>query len=113
MTEIPRTLFTTDPVFKQLFELIKSRHKVARHTERTLRRNRNIKDYCEEARCFAEISGKTHIYLHYDVSSWWKEPNGVQVRINSIGIYDTYMEWDIARLRQLHGAKNADIPGSN
>jgi hypothetical protein len=36
MTEFPRSFFKNDSDMGKLFELIKSRHEVAKHTEKTL-----------------------------------------------------------------------------
>lgn len=113
MTEFDREFFKNDPVLGKLFEAIKKNHKVAKHTEKVLYKNRHTKDFCEEARHFVELSGKMPLYIHYDVASWWREPNGVVVKIESIGVYDDFMEYDIARLKGLHSGRNADIPNIN
>lgn len=113
MEEFNRDFFKSDPVFRQLFERIKATHKVAKHTVKTLYKNRHIKDFCEEARHFVMLSGANPIYIHYDVASWWKEPGGAQVRIESIGVYNDFMEYDIARLKGLHSTKDSDIPNIN
>jgi len=49
MIEISREDFKKDPVFRKLFEALRSRHEVAKHTEKVLYDNRHIKDFCEEA----------------------------------------------------------------
>ena len=115
MIEISREEFKKDPVFRKLFEVIKSRHVVAKHTEKVLYDNRHIKDFCEEARHFVFLPGNngTDIFLHYDVASWYKHPNGVQVKIDSIGVYDDFMEYEKARVSGLHGTKGSDIPNIN
>jgi|SRR6478609_5467476 len=113
MTEFKREFFKHDPIFYKLWKILKRNHKVADHTEKTLYKNRHIKDFCEEARHFVTMPGGKEIYLHYDVASWFKEPMGVQVRIESIGIYDDFMEYETARMRGLHSGKNADIPNIN
>jgi hypothetical protein len=113
MTEFDREFFKTDPVFHKLYMIIKEHHKVAKHTEKTLYEGRHIPDFCEEARHFTELPGLKPIYIHYDVASWWKEPAGVQVRIESIGVYDNFMEYETARMRGLHSGKEADIPNIN
>lgn len=113
MEEFDRTFLKEDEVMNQLFELLKRNHKVARHTEKVLIENRHIKDFCEEARHFVLLPSENPIYLHYDVSSWFKKPSGVQVKIESVGIYDDFMEYEVARLKGLHGTKESDIPNIN
>ena len=113
MTEFNREVFKNDPFIRKLFEVIKKNHKVASHTERLLIKNIHVKDFCEEAMHFAEKSGDKPLYIHYDVSSWFKHPMGVHVKIESIVIYDDFIEYNTARIKGLHGSKSADIPTSN
>ncbi len=113
MTEFKRDFFKSDPVLSKLFELIKKNHKVANHTEKVLYKNRHIKDFCEEARHYLEMPGDKPLYIHYDTASWWKDPNGIQLKIESIGVYDDATEYTIARLKGLHSTKNSDIPNIN
>lgn len=114
MTEFPREFFKNDPeVTGKLHELLVKHHKVAKHTEKVLLENKHVKDFCEEARHFTMLPGKSPIYLHYDCASWFKEPNGVQVTIDSIGVYDNFMEYEKARMHQLHKAQKKDIPNIN
>ena len=113
MTEFNRDFFKNDPVFHRLYDVIKRSHKVADHTQRVLFKNRHVKDFCEEARHFVILPGINDIYVHYDVSSLWKDPAGVQVRIESIGVYDDFLEYETARLRGLHSSKQSDIPNIN
>lgn len=113
MTEFDREFFKTDPVFHKLFMILKEHHKVAEHTQKNLYEGRYIPDFCEEARHFTMLPGEKPIYLHYDVASWWKDPAGVQVRIETIGVYDDFMEYETARMRELHSAERKDIPNIN
>lgn len=114
MTEFPRSVFKNDPeVLGKLHEAIVKQHKVANHTEKVLLENQHVKDFCEEARHFLILDGKPQLYLHYDVASWFKEPMGVQVTIDSIGVYDDFMEFEKAKNYQLHKAQNKDIPNIN
>lgn len=114
MTEFPRIFFMNDPeVTGKLHQFLVGHHKVADHTEKVLLENRHIKDFCEEARHFVMMPGKSPLYLHYDVASWFKEPMGVQVVIDSIGVYDDFMEYETARMRELHSAEKKDIPNIN
>lgn len=107
MTEIDRETLKNDPVFRELFETIKRNHKVANHTKKNLFKNKHIKDFCEQARHYVMISGKNPIYLHYDISSWYS-PKGAQVRIEGVGVYDDFIEYEAARIRGLHSTMDAD-----
>jgi len=123
MITITREVFKVDPYYAALWAIIKSRHIVAEHTKKTLLENRHIQGFCESSRTFAvcpkeklvkDESGL--IYLHYDVSSWYFErnPENVLVKVEEMGIYDSYMEYESQRLKQLHGStKGADIPNIN
>jgi len=116
MTEFKREFFKSDPVFSKLFELIKSNHRVAKHTEKVLYDNRHVKNFCEEARHFVMMKNSgdgNPLYIHYDVASWYHSKNAAQVKIESIGVYDNFLEYETARMRQLHGAESKDIPKSN
>lgn len=117
MIEIPRKVFKHDPVFKKLHELLTRNHVPGKHTQKVLIDNKHIKDFCEEATHFAVLPaanpGGTEIYLHYDVFSWFKPPDGVRVSIRKIGIYEDQAEYEFARLKGLHSTKDSDIPNIN
>ncbi len=113
MTEFKREFFTSDPVFHRLYMILKGIHVVADHTKDVLVKNRHIENFCEESRYFIMLNGLQTIYIHYDVSSWWKEPTGVLVKVDSICVYDSFVEYETARMRQLHSGKNAHIPNIN
>jgi|SRR5690606_11462717 len=102
MTEFPRSFFKTDPVFSKIHAIIKQNHKVADHTARTLFRNRHTKDFCETARHFVVLGESNPIYASYDVSSWWKEPGGVLVTIDTICVYDNALEYESARMHRVN-----------
>lgn len=113
MTEFNREFFKTDPIMNKLYMIIKGNHKVADHTQKTLIENRHVKDFCEEARHFVFMGGNKPLMLHYDVATWFKAPDSAQVRIESIGVYDNFMEYETARMKGLHSGRNADIPNIN
>lgn len=115
MIEITRQQLKEDEVYNKLFEEIKKRHVVADHTIKVLLANKDIKDFCEEARHFGILpsSKGNQLYLHYDVSSWYHPSGAAQVKIDAVGVYDDFMEYEVARVKQLHGAGNADIPNIN
>jgi len=115
MEEFNREFFKTDKVFKKLFEMIKSNHKVANHTIKVLLKNKHVKDFCEEARHYVELElgGDTPFYIHYDVSSWYDRSKSAIVKIESIGVYNDYLEFEKARLKGLHSTQDSDIPNIN
>ena len=114
MTEFPRSFFKNDPeVMGKLHQVLVRNHRVAKHTKKVLFENRHVKDFCEMARHFVIMQGAKSLYLHYDVASWWEDPAGVRVVINSIGVYDDFMEYETARMKELHGATDKDIPNIN
>jgi hypothetical protein len=108
MVEFDREFFKNDSVLGKLYEIVKQSHKVASHTQRVLIKNKHIKDFCEEARHYMMLPGEKPLYIHYDVSSWYKEPDGVSIRIDSIGCYDSFMEYEAARLKGIHSTKDSD-----
>jgi hypothetical protein len=71
-----------------------------------------FKDFCEISRCFVMMEGKPAIFIHYDVSSWYHK-DGASVRIDTIGVYDDFMEYEKARTHQLHRSTHKDIPNLN
>lgn len=105
MTEFTREVCKRDPeVLGKLFEMVRLNHKVAQHTEKVLIENKHVKDFCEEARHFVMLPGNKPLYLHYDVASWFREPMGVAVKIEAIGVYDDFLEYEIARTRITEGS---------
>jgi hypothetical protein len=113
MTEFKRDFFKHDPVMYKLYMIIKANHKVAEHTRRTLLKNKHIKDFCEQARHFVMMPGDPPLYIHYDVASWYNSDHGAAVKIESIGVYDDFMEYERARLKGIHSTKGSDIPNIN
>lgn len=103
MEEFKRDFFKNDSVFYQLYQMIKRNHKVAKHTERVLIQNKHIKNFCEEARHFVELPGDKPLYIHYDVASWYKKGR-VLIRIESIGVYDDFLEYEMARAKIKEGS---------
>jgi len=112
MEEFNRKEWKDDPVIGKLFNLIKDNHNIADHTIRVLNKNKQIKDFCEEARHFVHLTGKTDIFIHYDVSTWL-ENNAYLVRVERVGIYNDFMDYERARLGSLHGKVPSDIPNIN
>lgn len=108
MITIGREEFRKDPVFRQIFETIKAHHVVPGHTSKELLKNKDVKDFCVEARHFIELPGERPIYLHYDVYSWYHSKNGALIRIESITFYDNFIEYQANRLKQLYASPNSD-----
>lgn len=114
MLEIKRAELKSDPVWNKLFEAVKARHTVANHTVKVLAENKHIKDFCEEARHFGvlDLGGKP-LFLHYDITSWYQSDISAAVKIEAIGIYDDFQEYETARMKELHSADKKDIPNIN
>lgn len=112
MVEFDREFIKRDEVFQKLHGSLKKAHVVSNHTRRILLKNKHVRDFCEEARHYTILQGPDPIYLHYDIASWLKN-NHVLVRIESIGVYDNFMEFESCRLRALHSAEHSDIPNIN
>lgn len=113
MIELFRKEIKNDPAFTMLLQVIVNNHKIPKYTEETLIKNKDVKDFCECSRHYITMSGENPLYIHYDVYSWYKHPNGASVRVQSIGLYDDFMEYEAARLKGLHGSERADIPNIN
>lgn len=113
MIELSRKEIKADEVYRHLLKYIAENHKIASHTEDILLKNKHVKDFCECARYFVMIKTEKPLFIHYDINSWHKHPYGAQCRIENIGIYDDFMEYESARLRELHGAETKDIPNIN
>lgn len=108
MIEFKREHFKKYPEITAIYEIIKKKHNVASHTREVLFKNRRVKNFCEEARHFVLMDLKPPIYLHYDVSSWYHNKDGVLIKIESIGIYDNFKEYESTRLRSLHASPGSD-----
>ena len=53
------------------------------------------------------------LYIHYDVSSWYQAKDRAIIKIESIGFYDDFVEYETARLKGLHSTEKSDIPNIN
>lgn len=112
MTIIEREQLKEDEVYSRLKDVIKSKHVIADHTRKALIENEGVKDFCAIARHFVLMEGKQPLFIHYDTHNWI-EKGRVLTRIDSVGIYDDFMEYEGARVRGLHGGKPSDIPNVN
>jgi len=112
MIVIEREEIKKDPVFRKLHEHIKENHQVAPHTRKVLLEHKHVKDFCEEARFYVQLGGEDRaavrpIYFHYDISSWYKHPDQVVMRVESIGLYEDFLEYETARLKGIHSTNES------
>lgn len=112
MITLSKKQMNSDPVFKKIFDTICEQHRPAAHTKNILMAHRPIKDYCEIAEHYLELTRKTTIYLSYTTNSWIKR-NRVLVQIDSVTFYDDAVEFHRHRLRGIHTAKAANYPEQN
>lgn len=105
MIEIERDEIKAE--YKELLQLIIKNHIIASHTRLVLLKNAHIKDFCEEARHFAILSGTPDFFIHYDVATWFNG-EGFQVRVERIGVYENYLEYEKERIQSLHSNPKAD-----
>lgn len=96
-----------DEVIGKIYKIIKKNHKVAEHTKKVLMDNADIKDFCEEARHFIILGESKPLHIHYDVASWYQD-GAALIKIESIGVYDDFLEYEVARLKGIHSTKNSD-----
>lgn len=109
MTEFTREFCLNDPeVMGKIFQIVKDNHKPAQHTEETLWNNRHTENFCEEARHFSVLGGKSLIFLHYDVTSSLAGDR-IKISIDSIGIYDSQAEFVTAKYSQISTKKAITI----
>jgi len=102
MITVTREEAKADPVYRKLFKKLCWHHKVPGHTVSVLTKNKHIKNFCEESRHFlyVETEHKT-LYMHYDVTTWI-DGRKFLIRLESATFYDTYEEYESARLLGLH-----------
>lgn len=95
------------PELQYLLQFLVSNHKAANHTEEVLIKNRHIKNFCEIGVYYAvmDTDNVEPVYMCYETWSWFKEPNGLQVSIRSVTVYDNKNEYEIERHKGLHDSK--------
>jgi hypothetical protein len=103
MIELKRGDFESEPQITQIVTLIATKHIVAPHTRRTLLENQGTLDFCEMSRHYATLKSKSgkNLFIHYDVTSQYKKPR-VLIVIDAIGIYQDFLEYNLARLKGLN-----------
>lgn len=103
-----------DTKLSRLSAIIVKGHHIPEYTRKTLINNKDVKDFCEQSRHFSILKrDHTDLYIHYDVSSWFKAPMGVQIIIDSITVYQDYLEYEIARQKALVNTPNSHNPNQN
>lgn len=114
MTTFDRT-WIKDQVIGELYSRVKQNHIVADHTKQNLLKNRHIKDIYEETRHFAVLQSAKPIYISYDTANWLDdEQYAVLVRIERINVYETFLEYETTRMKELHSAQQGkNIPNIN
>ena len=100
-----------DEVLGKIWDIIRSKHKMANHTRKNLMKNRHIKDFCEITVHFINMGNE--LYISYETSTWLRTKNDVAIRIDSVTVYDDFMEYEAVRNRGLHSGKPSDIPNIN
>ena len=98
MVEFNRKEIKEDPTLTELHKRIKENHKIADHTISHLINNKEVKNFCEEARHFMTLGEVDPIFMYYDVHSWYSNGKAL-VSIRSIGVYENYGEFAEARLK--------------
>lgn len=114
MIELSKEQIKKDPVFLKMLKAIIRNHTVAEHTKKTLLENRQVKDFCENARQFAVLGDD--IYIHYDTRTWFQGEGDMisfPVSIRSVVIYDNALEYNNARRSQLDYADQKEQPSSD
>lgn len=83
-----------------------STHYIPEHTRKILEENKHReKNFCEESRHFA-VTGP--LYLYYDITTWYDyQENKYSLRLERIGLYDDFMEYNIDRLKGIHSTTNS------
>lgn len=106
--------FQLHPVASQIHQVIKRQHVISEPTAKELMDKKHIKDYCVITRHFAILYGSPDLWIHYDVSSWYKEVSGLPsaaIKIDSFVLYDNFIEYESSRVKELSAAKRQDRSG--
>jgi hypothetical protein len=114
MIEIPRTTFKTDPAYQLMYRQVLKIFEIPPVALRVMDENRHVKGFLLKSRQYFTlvIPGVDSIYIRCDAEIWWQDGK-VCATIYMIGIYETFMEYETARVRDLHSADEADIPNIN
>jgi hypothetical protein len=114
MIEIPRATFKTDPSYQPMYRVALKVFEVPKVALRLMDENRHVKGFMLQARQYFTLAvpGNDHVYVHCKAEVWWQD-NKICATIYAIGIYESFLEYEAARIKDLHGADEADIPNIN
>ncbi|KKN20173.1 hypothetical protein LCGC14_0938320 [marine sediment metagenome] len=115
MEEIKRNEFKKGGALNVLWKELQKIHKIPDYTLRALRKSEDVKGFYESSRFYIvmRLDVDEDVFLHYDVTSSWIRKDYIGTRIDSIGLYDSFMEYERARLKGLYSADEANIPNQN
>lgn len=98
------------PLIGQLFAVLKSRHEIPDYLQATLQKNNQKKYFCVQVRFFKLLDS---LMVHYDTDNWFRNSN-ILVVITSVALYDSYKEYESARVKQLQSVNpQTNSEGSN
>lgn len=110
MTEFPREFIKKDPdVMGKIHALILSKHQCPEFVERELKENKHIEGFTILTTQFV-FMGK-NLYLSYNYTAWLNPENHgktIAVCVESITIYDGFLEYEKTRFKALNSAKIKD-----
>lgn len=112
MTTFDRKTFRNDPVMGKLFDLLAKDHKVPDYTKSLLFENEHIKDFCVLSTHFQVLYNHAlkPLYVQYEVATGLNpdDHNRALVCIDSIGVYETFQEYEGARIRGLQSTTKSE-----
>lgn len=108
MREFTKDDAANNPILNEIIQSIRENHNIPDDTQRLLFNNRHIKNFCEQRRHFAIIdNGVKSLFIHYDMDTWYQD-NRFLVKINKIGLYNDFIEYESARIQTLQSSSRAD-----
>ena len=114
MEEITRKEFKKGGVYQLIYRELQKIHTVPEYTIRVLRENEGIKGFTESSRSYVIMNlDDEDFFMHYDIDSFFIQKDVIATRISSLGLYESFMEYEKARLKGLYSADKAHIPNQN
>ena len=113
-----REQIKADPVMSELLRLILSKHTTPGHTVKNLLELQHVPNVCELTTRFVELPATENadaVYLSYEFNSWISvKPEGIifPTRVESITLYETFIEYESTRIKDLSGAAPEDRDNS-
>lgn len=102
--------FKDDEVFNYIYEQIKKRHIIPQHTRDNLISKSSIENICESTKHFAHLTVKSvDFYISYETDTWVREREQdflFPVRFSTITLYDSMIEYNTCRIKELGAATN-------